>query len=200
MAVPTTRTSTPPSGARSGRSWITISPQQVLEDGRAYYAHIDTSCGEIVIQLLPERAPETVNSFVFLAQEGFFDGLRFHRIASSIGVIQGGNPIGLGIGGPGYAFADELDGTETYGPGTVAMANSGPDTNGSQFFIVYGEEGHLLDPTPNYTVFGRVVSGLDVVRRIAEVPVLGPTAQDPAWAQQPSQTVWIYSIKITRTP
>lgn len=175
-------------------------PAQVLEAGREYYAHIDTSCGEIVIRLLADRAPETVNSFVFLAQDRFFDGMRFHRIAGSIDVIQTGDPTGIGAGGPGYSFPDELDGTETYGPGVVAMANAGPDTNGSQFFIVFGPNGHLLDDNPAYTIFGEVVSGLDVAQTIGAIPVLGETATNPTWAEQPSQTVWITSIEITDQP
>lgn len=175
-------------------------PAQVLEPGREYYAHIDTSCGEIVVRLLADRAPQAVNSFVFLAQDRYFDGLRFHRIAASIDVIQGGDPTGVGAGGPGYSFPDELDGTETYGPGVVAMANSGADTNGSQFFIVFGPNGHLLDSNPAYTIFGEVVSGLDVAKAIGAIPVLGETATNPAWAEQPSQTVWINSIEITDQP
>jgi cyclophilin family peptidyl-prolyl cis-trans isomerase len=135
-----------------------------------------------------------VNSFVFLAQEGFFDGTRIHRIDTSIAVLQGGDPTGTGSGGPGYTIPDELTGEETYGPGTVAMANRGPDTGGSQFFIVVGDEGHLLDETPNYTVFGRVIRGLDVARRIERIPVQDPEGGIPG--QQPAQAVYIEEVVI----
>lgn len=167
-------------------------PAEVLEQGKTYTATLRTSCGDIVIELLAEQAPETVNSFVFLAERGFFDGTRFHRIDTSIDVLQGGDPTGTGSGGPGYTIPDELTGSETYGPGTVAMANAGPDTGGSQFFIVVGDKGHLLDATPNYTVFGRVVRGLDVARRIERIPVQDPEGGIPG--QQPSQAVYIEEV------
>lgn len=112
-----------------------------------------------------EKTPCTTNSFVSLAKQGFFDGTSCHRLAdSSIYVLQCGDPTGTGSGGPGYAFADELTGSETYPAGTLAMANGGPDTNGSQFFIVYGD----TTLQPNYTVFGKVDdAGLKTVRAIA---------------------------------
>jgi len=169
-------------------------PAQVLEQGKRYTATLRTSCGDIVIRLLADRAPETVNSFVFLAQQGYFDGTRIHRIDTSIDVLQGGDPTGTGSGGPGYTIPDELTGKETYGPGTVAMANAGPDTGGSQFFIVVGENGHLLDDTPNYTVFGRVIRGLDVARRIERIPVQDPQGGIPG--QQPAQAVYIEQVLI----
>lgn len=167
-------------------------PKQVLEEGKTYTATLRTSCGDIVIELLADRAPKTVNSFVFLAQEGFFDGTRIHRIDTSIDVLQGGDPTGTGSGGPGYTIPDELTGDETYGPGTVAMANAGPDSGGSQFFIVVGDAGHLLDATPSYTVFGRVIRGMDVARRIERIPVQDPQGGIPG--QQPSQAVYIERV------
>lgn len=167
-------------------------PKQVLEAGKTYTATLRTSCGDIVIELLADRAPKTVNSFVFLAQEGFFDGTRIHRIDTSIDVLQGGDPTGTGSGGPGYTIPDELTGDETYGPGTVAMANAGPDSGGSQFFIVVGDAGHLLDATPSYTVFGRVIRGMDVARRIERIPVQDPQGGIPG--QQPSQAVYIERV------
>jgi cyclophilin family peptidyl-prolyl cis-trans isomerase len=132
---------------------------------------IATALGPIVFETYDADAPKAVNNFITLANKGFYDGLIFHRIISGF-MIQGGDPTGTGRGGPGYAFEDELNSsTESYKKGyvrgTVAMANAGPNTNGSQFFIMH-------DNTPldhNYTIFGQVVSGLDVVDKIASVPV-----------------------------
>jgi cyclophilin family peptidyl-prolyl cis-trans isomerase len=170
-------------------------PPMKIDPNKTYTATLDTSCGTIVIQLLADRAPQTVNSFVFLAGKGYFDGTHFHRIDTSIDIIQGGDPTGTGQGSPGYTIPDELTGDESYGPGVVAMANAGPNTGGSQFFIVYGPKGHNLDSAPNYTIFGRVVKGLDVVKRIAKIPVLGSSAGSAA--QQPSQTVYIDKVTVT---
>jgi cyclophilin family peptidyl-prolyl cis-trans isomerase len=115
--------------------------------------------GEFILQLFPDKAPLTVNNFVFLAREGFYDGTTFHRVLSDF-MAQGGDPTGSGGGGPGYRFEDEPNDLTFDGPGVLAMANSGPDTNGSQFFITYA-------PTPwlngLHTIFGRVVEGMDVV-------------------------------------
>lgn len=169
-------------------------PAQVIEEGQTYTAEIQTSCGTIVIELLAELAPETVNSFVFLAQEGYFDGQRIHRLDTSIDVIQGGDPTGSGSGGPGYSIPDELTGDESYGPGTFAMANAGPDTGGSQFFIVTGEGGHGLDSAPNYTIFGNVVEGLDVARRIQGLEIQDPSAGIAG--QQPAEAVYLEKVRI----
>jgi cyclophilin family peptidyl-prolyl cis-trans isomerase len=127
---------------------------------------MQTSCGTIRIQLDPTTAPQTSASFVFLAEKGYFDGQFFHRVVDSIDVIQTGDPLGTGTGGPGYAIPDELTGKEHYAPGTVAMANGGANTGGSQFFIITGPQGTNLDANPNYTIFGKVVSGLDVAKTI----------------------------------
>ena len=170
-------------------------PPMNIDPNKTYRATLDTSCGTIAIQLLADQAPTTVNSFVFLAGKGYFDGTRFHRIDTSIEIIQGGDPTATGQGSPGYTIPDELTGNESYGPGVVAMANAGPDTGGSQFFIVYGPKGHGLDSAPNYTIFGRVVKGLGVVKRIAKIPVDDPSA-GPA-GQQPSRTVYIDSVTVT---
>ncbi|MGH2652591.1 MAG: peptidylprolyl isomerase, partial [Actinomycetota bacterium] len=170
-------------------------PPMKIDPSKTYTAKLDTSCGTIVIQLLADRVPETVNSFVFLAGKRYFDGTRFHRIDTSIEIIQGGDPTGTGQGGPGYTIPDELTGNESYGPGVVAMANAGPNTGGSQFFIVYGPNGHNLDSAPNYTIFGQVVKGLGVVKRIAKIPVADPNA-GPA-GQQPSKTVYIDTVTVS---
>jgi cyclophilin family peptidyl-prolyl cis-trans isomerase len=169
-------------------------PEQVVKQGTTYTAEMHTSCGTIVIELLADQAPETVNSFVFLAQQGYFDGQRFHRLDTSIDVIQGGDPTATGSGGPGYTIPDELTGNESYGPGTLAMANAGPDTGGSQFFLITGDAGHNLDANPAYTIFGTVVEGLDVARRIQQLPIQDPSAGIPG--QQPTQSVYIEKVTI----
>jgi peptidyl-prolyl cis-trans isomerase B (cyclophilin B) len=128
-------------------------------------ATVTTSLGDLTFTLDADRTPCTVNSFVSLAEQGYFDGTKCHRLTTQgIYVLQCGDPTGTGMGGPGYSFDDELTGKETYGPGTLAMANAGPNTNGSQFFIVYGNS----PLPPAYTVFGKVdADGLKVVKDIA---------------------------------
>jgi cyclophilin family peptidyl-prolyl cis-trans isomerase len=168
-------------------------PADVTKANRTYTATFHTSCGDIVIELLSDRAPETVNSFVFLAEQGFFDGTRFHRLALSIDVIQGGDPTGTGTGGPGYSIPDELQGDESYTPGTLAMANSGqPNTGGSQFFIITGPEGTGLDSNPAYTIFGHVIEGLDVAEQVQAIPIEGDVPDGP-----PAQAVYLESVEIT---
>ncbi len=153
---------------------------------------LHTSCGDVVIELLPEVAPATVNSFVFLAEQGYFDGTVSHRIAPGF-VVQFGDPTGSGRGGPGYRVVDELPGGDfEYTTGIVAMANGGPNTGGSQFFIVFDD----ISLDPNYTVFGFVSSGLDVLVRIASVPVgTNPNTFEPSL---PLQTLYIDSVTIQR--
>lgn len=132
-----------------------ILPAEEIMDKQAV---IELPEGRIVIELFPETAPKTVSNFVYLANEGYFDGLTFHRRVERF-VIQGGDPNGNGTGGPGYTFEDELDDDYTYDRGIVAMANRGPNTNGSQFFIML--EDNNLDKS--YSIFGRVTEGLDLV-------------------------------------
>jgi cyclophilin family peptidyl-prolyl cis-trans isomerase len=177
------------------------SPKLVTKPNETYTATMRTSCGDIVIELLGDRAPETVNSFVFLAQQGYFDGTRFHRIDTSIDVIQGGDPTGTGTGGPGYSIPDELTGDESYAPGTLAMANAGPNTGGSQFFIIFGPNGHNLDADPNYTIFGQITDGLDVARRIGALDIKDPdaAAAGDISGQQPAEAVYIDSVTISST-
>jgi cyclophilin family peptidyl-prolyl cis-trans isomerase len=177
------------------------SPGRVLAEKKTYAATIQTSCGTIVVRLLTKDAPTTANSFAFLAEQGFYDGLRFVRLDPTIDVIQGGSPTGTASGGPGYATPDELTGSERYGPGVVAMANSGPNTNGSQFFIVSGDEGHLLDDQGRWTIFGRVVEGMDVVRRIQRLPVVdaAKAAKGDIASQAPRQAVYIERVTISET-
>jgi peptidyl-prolyl cis-trans isomerase B (cyclophilin B) len=134
-----------------------------IDATRGYEATIETDRGNIVLELYPEHAPKTVNNFVFLAREGFYDGLTFHRVISDF-MIQGGDPGGSGAGGPGYKFEDELLGNPlTHETGVISMANAGPNTNGSQFFITHSPQPHL---NGRHTVFGRVIEGQDVVDAI----------------------------------
>jgi cyclophilin family peptidyl-prolyl cis-trans isomerase len=142
--------------------------EQVIDPSRRYQATISTDRGDIVIDLDPGRAPATVNNFVFLAREGFYDGLTFHRVVDDF-VIQGGCPEGSGRGGPGYRFDDEPVVGE-YEAGAVAMANSGPNTNGSQFFICTVDDRRKL--AKSYNLFGQVASGMDIVTGIGQGDVM----------------------------
>ncbi len=138
---------------------MTIDPQ------KTYRVTIDTPRGEIELELYPEHAPKTVNNFVFLAKEGFYDGVKFHRVIANF-VIQGGDPTGTGSGGPGYRFEDEVKNNPLkHERGVISMANAGPGTNGSQFFITHSPQPHL---NGKHTVFGKVVKGLDVVDAIKQ--------------------------------
>ena len=136
-------------------------PAMQIETNRTYHATIRTNKGDIHLQLNPAEAPMTVNNFVALARDGYYDGVTFHRVVPGF-VIQGGDPTGTGAGGPGYKFQDEPV-KRRYQAGTVAMANAGPNTNGSQFFICLEDQPNL---PPNYTIFGDTTSGMDVVRNI----------------------------------
>lgn len=159
-------------------------PDLTIDLAAPHNATIHTSEGDIEVELYAADAPQTVNSFAFLANDGFYDGVIFHRVISGF-MIQGGDPTGTGTGGPGYKFRDEFHAKTSYKRGTLAMANSGPNTNGSQFFICHADAG-----LPNaYTIFGQVTSGLDIVDAIASKPT-GP--QD-----RPHDPVTIDSIDIS---
>lgn len=135
-------------------------PEMQIDPVKAYRAIIETNRGIIELDFYPQHAPKTVNNFVFLAREGFYDDVSFHRVISDF-VIQGGDPTGTGRGGPGYRFEDELKGNPLkHETGVISMANSGPNTNGSQFFITHSPQPHL---DGRHTVFGKVVSGQEVV-------------------------------------
>jgi peptidylprolyl isomerase len=141
-------------------------PDLLIDPDKRYVATMVTSHGTMVIALDPLAAPRAVNSFVFLARYHYFDGIVFHRIIPGF-VLQGGDPTGSGSGGPGYRFEDELPAAGRYAVGSLAMANAGPNTNGSQFFVISGPDGVRLPPL--YSYFGEVVSGLDVVEKIDKV-------------------------------
>ncbi|MDJ0923399.1 MAG: peptidylprolyl isomerase [Acidimicrobiia bacterium] len=163
---------------------------QGLDPAVPLQAVIATSCGDIAIELDPGIAPETVNSFVFLARAGYFDGTVSHRILPGF-VLQAGDPTATGRDGPGYTIPDELPAAGfLYEKGVLAMANSGPDTSGSQFFIMFADAGL----PPNYSVFGRVTEGFDTLERIAAIP-LGPNAFGEV--SVPLQTLYIEQISIS---
>jgi cyclophilin family peptidyl-prolyl cis-trans isomerase/protein-disulfide isomerase len=146
-----------------GARQFTSCPPFTIDPARQYIATVHTEKGDIVIQLFPDKAPLAVNSFVFLARQGWFDGVTFHRVITGF-AAQAGDPSGTGRGGPGYFFKNELDPNLKYDkPGVVGMANSGPDTNGSQFFITFGPAPHL---DGGFTIFGQVLSGMEVVESL----------------------------------
>ena len=168
VALPDARTGLPASaqGTEPGFQQWSAPPVMAIDLDRDYAATIATNLGDIDIELFAAEAPLTVNNFVFLATQAFYDGVPFHRVIRGF-MVQTGDPTGTGTGGPGYRFADEPV-KRAYGRGIVAMANAGPNTNGSQFFIVQGDAVSL---PANYTIFGEVVRGIDVVDEIASVPV-----------------------------
>ena len=137
-------------------------PRLQIDLDKTYSATLHTNHGDISVEFYAADAPQTVNSFLFLAGEGFYDGVIFHRVIPGF-VIQGGDPTGTGRGGPGYQFRDELEKSRPYTRGTLAMANAGPNTNGSQFFICHADVGLPFQ----YTIFGRVTAGMDSVDSIA---------------------------------
>jgi peptidylprolyl isomerase len=142
-------------------------PEMGIDAAKRYTATMQTSMGTLVIALDPIKAPKTVNNFVFLALNHYYDGVIFHRIIRGF-VCQGGDPTGTGRGGPGYRFEDELPKAGQYEIGSLAMANAGPNTNGSQFFIISGSDGVRLPP--QYSLFGKVVKGLEIVEAMQSVP------------------------------
>jgi cyclophilin family peptidyl-prolyl cis-trans isomerase len=161
-------------------------PDMVIDLSKGYAATLHTNHGDIEIEFDPVRSPLTVNNFVFLAREGFYDGVIFHRVIPNF-MIQGGDPTGTGTGGPGYKFRDELEGAGSYARGTVAMANAGPNTNGSQFFIMHRDYGL----PHNYSIFGKVTGGMEAVDAIAATPT---GAQD-----RPLQDCVINSVTVVES-
>lgn len=197
-----TNASSPPAqqqGASTGstsepskKTWSSP-PEMKIDVNKTYTATVTTSKGAFTIELFAKDAPKTVNNFVFLAREGFYNNVTFHRIIQSF-MVQTGDPLGTGTGGPGYKFEDELKSPYKYEPGIVAMANAGPNTNGSQFFICTGEDSKNLNSMPNYTIFGKVVEGMDTVQKIAATPVEKGAEPTPS---KPKEKVVIQSVAIT---
>jgi peptidyl-prolyl cis-trans isomerase B (cyclophilin B) len=168
-------------------------PTTKVDPDKTYLAAVQTSCGDFTVKLDPRKAPITTANFVFLAGKKFYDSTWFHRIvpggAAGIAVIQGGDPEGSGRGGPGYAIKDELPSSPAaYKKYSVAMANSGPDSGGSQFFINFQDNSKGLQA--NYSVFGEVTDGRDVIDKIAKVPVGGQSGDTP------TQSVWIEKLTV----
>jgi cyclophilin family peptidyl-prolyl cis-trans isomerase len=144
------------------KQWTTP-PAMQIDPKKKYKAHMETDKGTMVIELFADKTPMTVNNFVFLSREGFYDGVIFHRVIDNF-MVQGGDPTGTGRGGPGYKFGDEFNSSLKHDKqGILSMANAGPGTNGSQFFITHGPTPHL---NGKHTVFGQVVEGLDVLMSI----------------------------------
>ncbi|MEV4558067.1 peptidylprolyl isomerase [Kitasatospora sp. NPDC049285] len=172
------KSSTPaaaPTPSQSAKHWDK-EPAMTIDTAASYSATMDTSAGKVSFSLDAAKAPHTVNSFAFLAGEKFWDGTKCHRLTTDgIFVLQCGDPTGTGSGGPGYQFTDENLTGATYPAGTVAMANSGANTNGSQFFLVYKD----TQLPPNYTPFGKITAGLDVLQKIAAAGVQGGGTDGP---------------------
>ena len=163
-------------------------PPMCIDVNKRYTAEMKTSMGDMTIALDPIAAPKTVNNFVFLARYHYYDGIIFHRVIKDF-VLQGGDPDGTGRGGPGYRFEDELPKPGRYEVGSLAMANAGPNTNGSQFFVITGRSGVQLPPS--YSLFGKVVKGLEVADAIQHVPT--------ASGDRPKTDVVIQSVTITES-
>ncbi len=164
-------------------------PPMTIDPNKSYAATLHTTLGDIKVEFFAKEAPKTVNNFVFLAREGFYDNVKFHRIIKGF-MVQTGDPTGTGRGSPGYRFADEPV-TRDYSRGIVAMANSGKDTNGSQFFIMHAD----YPLQKNYTIFGQVTDkpSLEVLDKIATVPVqASPTGE----MSVPTQDVRITGVDI----
>jgi cyclophilin family peptidyl-prolyl cis-trans isomerase len=176
-----------PDGSSEKRQKFDAAPPMIIDPAKTYTATMVTSHGTLEIVLDPLAAPVTVNSFVYLARFHYYDGVIFHRIIPGF-VLQGGDPGGTGTGGPGYRFDDELPKAGRYEVGSLAMANAGPNTNGSQFFVISGPDGVRLPPL--YALFGKVVKGLDVV---ATVNDLGTSSG------KPRERVVIESVTITES-
>jgi cyclophilin family peptidyl-prolyl cis-trans isomerase len=168
-----------------GRRQFTYCPPMTIDTKKTYVATLHTTKGDIVIQLFADKAPMTVNSFVFLANQGWFNNVIFHRVVENF-VAQAGDPSGTGYGTPGYAFSNEISDLKFDKPGVVGMANAGPDSNGSQFFITYAPAVNL---DGKYTVFGQVTGGMDVLQKLT------PRDPDKGGANLPAGDV-ILSVDI----
>lgn len=176
----------PAEGVETPVQTFESAPPMCIDEAKSYTAVVSTDAGDITIALDAKKAPQAVNNFVVLSRYGYYEGVPFHRVIPGF-MIQGGDPTGQGNGGPGYTFEDELPDAGEYEVGSVAMANAGPDTNGSQFFVVTGDAGVALQPA--YTLFGEVTSGMEAVTAIEE---------DGAADGTPSEQHTIDSVTITQ--
>ncbi len=176
--LPTPTATTASSGETTVPKQYDAPPAMTLDTTHSYTATFKTVKGDIVVELFPDKVPVTVNNFVFLAREGFYDNTVFHRVLADF-MAQGGDPTGTGSGGPGYRFEDEFDASLKHTkPGILSMANSGPNTNGSQFFLTFVPTPHL---DGRHAVFGQVIEGLDVL--------LGLTLRDPQRDEYPGDAL-----------
>lgn len=182
-----TPTNSSPSASIAGKQYSSPPPMGI-DTEKKYTAEMVTNKGTITIDLFPKEAPITVNNFVFLAKEGFYDNTQYHRIVKGF-MIQGGDPKGDGTGGPGYTFPDEKI-TRDYKRGIIAMANRGPNTNGSQFFIMHQD----YDLPKSYVIFGQASDGVEVVDTIAQIPTEAGAGGE---ASKPTETITIEKITIT---
>lgn len=178
----------PTDGSAERQTSFDEAPPMCIDASKTYTAVVDTNVGSMTIALDAANAPNTVNNFVFLARYRYYEGIIFHRIINGF-MCQGGDPTGTGRGGPGYTFADELPAPNTYKVGSVAMANAGPNTNGSQFFLVSGASGVGLPP--HYSLFGQITEGLDILDQLQNVPT--------ARGDRPHDDVTINSVTITES-
>lgn len=178
----------PVDGSAERQTEFGAAPEMCIDPTKSYTAVLDTTLGSITIALDAAAAPKTVNNFVVLARYRYYEGIIFHRIIPGF-MCQGGDPTGTGRGGPGYRFDDELPASGAYQIGSVAMANAGPNTNGSQFFLVSGASGVGLPPS--YSLFGQITEGLDVLETMQNVPT------QPG--DRPVEDVVINSVTITES-
>ena len=189
-----------PAAAGKPKPQFSSPPPNTLQTANTFIAVIATSCGTFDVKLDPVNAPLATNNFVFLADKHFYDGIWFHRIVKRF-MVQGGDPLGTGAGGPGYQFTTEVNSAIKFGdkPGVIAYANKGPNTNGSQFFITVAPQS-FLDTSGPYTAFGTVTKGLNVLLKIAGLPAqTAPGCASPTEACRTDQAVYIDSITIKVT-
>ncbi len=186
-AAPEPQSAAPESQGGTVAKQYPAPPEMSIDTAKTYQAVFTTNRGEMTVKLFADEVPITVNNFVFLAREGYYNDVVFHRIIKGF-MVQGGDPTGTGRGDPGYRFKDEPV-SRDYVRGTLAMANSGPNTNGSQFFLVH----ELASLPKNYTIFGLITEGLDTLDGIANTPV-GTSASGEA--SQPTERIFIESIEI----
>jgi cyclophilin family peptidyl-prolyl cis-trans isomerase len=180
---------TPPIVGHAPKAQWTAPPAFTIDVNKRYVATLATSDGNIGVELLPKQAPVAVNNFVFLAKQGFYERSPIHRLIKDF-MVQSGDPTGLGTGGPGYEFKDELPKAGTvYSKGTVAMANSGPNTNGSQFFVMLAD----APLPPNYTIFGKVTSGNEVLDRLNKTALV---PSDSGELSKPASPIGIFNVAV----
>ncbi len=192
QAIPISKDPNPVKKMVDGLPTYDFAPPMKIDTTKDYTATLKTSKGDIKIELYPNEAPKAVNNFIFLARDKYYDGVTFHRIMKDF-MVQAGDPQGTGAGGPGYKFDDEFSFEHEYTEGVVAMANAGPNTNGSQFFIGTGKQVEILEETRAYTIFGKVIGGNEALKSIAATPVADNGSGEQS---KPLEKVIIKSVEI----